>query len=71
MGTERSDGSPPQFNYRGLTLAAVGVGAIAIGWIVPLEAPAADYLSFGGWALGAVGTVLHFRDNNAPGDGLE
>jgi hypothetical protein len=56
----------PPFNYRGVTLAAVGAAAIAAGWFLPLGAPAADYVSFGGWALGAVGTVLHVRDNNAP-----
>jgi hypothetical protein len=61
----------PPFNFRGITLAAVGACAIAVGWIVPLGQPAADYVSFGGWALGAVGTVLHFRDNNTAGDGFD
>jgi hypothetical protein len=67
----RRDGLLPPFNYRGITLAAAGAGVIAVGWLVPLGAPASDYVAFGGWALGAVGTVLHFRDNNAPDDGAE
>ena len=61
----------PKSNLRGVTLATVGLAILAIGWIVPIPAPGADYLAFAGWALGAVGTVLHFRDNNAPGEGLE
>ena len=71
MTATKRDGSLPPFNYRGITLAAVGAGVIAAGWLLPLVAPASDYVAFGGWALGAVGTVLHFRDNNAAGDGPE
>ena len=67
----RGDGSLPAFNYRGITLAAVGGGVIVAGWLFRLGEPAADYVSFGGWALAAVGTVLHFRDNNVAGDERE
>ena len=65
MTVPKRDGSLPPFNYRGITLAAVGAGAIAAGWFLSLGALASDYVAFGGWALGAVGTVLHFRDNNS------
>ena len=61
----------PKFNFRGVTVAAVGIAILAIGWTVRVPSPGDDYLAFAGWALGAVGTMLHFRDNNAPGDGLE